>query len=180
MTSGTFHGRIGAAAARRASFEPTAVEYDNSAEFARHVRAASGGAVPLAVFHREPGPGVVYANISASCALQPRPDAGHGVVLVDLLPDGAEHGESFVGQLPSGGVAAYDDYALQPRPGARHVEVLVDLLPDGAGHGEVFVDMLPGGGVDLLRDPNLSAVYDNRSMVAEHLRRLLVFAGIGA
>ncbi|CAD6246912.1 unnamed protein product [Miscanthus lutarioriparius] len=148
MSTGTFHGQLGAATA-----------YDNSAEFACHVRAASAGTAPVAVFHREPGPGVVYANIGASwqqpgppdvvlvghdsyfySALQPRPGAGRGVVPAALLSGG-------LGAMYNG------DYALPLRPDARHGEVHVDLLPapDGAGHGELFVGLLSGG-VDVVYD----------------------------
>ena len=57
MSTGTFHGQLGAAVARRAGFD----------EFACHVHAAVGrGEAPVAVFHHQPGPGVAYANVVAS------------------------------------------------------------------------------------------------------------------
>ncbi|XP_066325883.1 uncharacterized protein [Miscanthus floridulus] len=262
MSTGTFHVQRGDAAARRTivdGFEPSAAAFHDFADLTRHV------VVPVDVsfhLHHEPVPGVAYpggsrAVYNGDYALQPRPDAGHGEVLDDLLPvpDGVGHGEAFVGQLPGGGgVAAYGDYgyyALQPLPGGGHAQVLVDLLPDGTGHGEVFVGLLPGGGgavhdysyypwqwqprpvvrsgdvfigplpdgvgavfvnsgsfapqtlagtgradgiAGALRVPNLGAGYDgsvalahdlgagydNRGMVADHLRRLLPFVGIGA
>ncbi|CAD6246908.1 unnamed protein product [Miscanthus lutarioriparius] len=162
MSTGTFHVQRGAAAARRAivdGFEPSAAAFHDFADLARHV------VVPVDVsfhLHHQPEPGVAYPNIGefwrqqmglvdvallgphlpdevvhsyGYSFLQPRPRAGRGVVLVDLLP--------------GGGRAVYNgDYALQPRPDAGHGEVLVDLLPvpDGVGHGEAFVGQLPGGG----------------------------------
>jgi hypothetical protein len=113
----------------------------------------------------------------------------------------------FVGLLPGDGVAVHDDYGYypwQPRPGAGQGEVFIGPLPDGVGavfvnSGSFAQQTLPGTGradrmAGALRVPNLGAGhdgsealaddlgtgYDNRGMVAEHLRRLLPFAGIGA
>jgi hypothetical protein len=108
--------------------------------------------------HRQPGPGVAYPNIGEFCrrqlgqldavlvgprlpdgvvpvhdnhgysAQQPCPGARGGVVLVNLLPDGAGagHGEVFVDLLLGSSVAVHDDhgyYPWQPRPGAGRSEV---------------------------------------------------------
>ena len=80
MSASTFHGQLCAAAARRASFEASVAAYHNSAEIGLHVHEAAGrGEVPVPVFHRELGSGVVYANIGMSW----RQLAPVDVVLVD-------------------------------------------------------------------------------------------------
>jgi len=125
-------------------------------------------------------------------------------VLVDLLPDGAGHGEVFDDQLPGSGVALHDDYGYypwQPHPGAGRGEVFIGPLPDGIvvvfdSLGNFAQQTLLGtrradGIVGVLRDRDHNigagydgsgalAVYDNPGMVGERLCRLLPFAGTGA
>ncbi|CAD6246916.1 unnamed protein product [Miscanthus lutarioriparius] len=242
MSTGTFHVQRGAAAARRAivdGFEPSAAAFHDFADLARHVVVPVDVSFHL---HHQPEPGVAYPNIGefwrqlmglvdvallgphlpdevvqvlhnyGYSFLQPRPRAGSGVVLVDLLPgDGrsvyngdyalqprpdAGHGEVFVGLLPGGGGAA-DDYGYypwqwQPRPGVGSGEVFVNsssfapqtLAGTGRADGIAGALRVPNlgagydGSVALAHD--IGAGYDNRGMVADHLRRLLPFVGIGA
>lgn len=175
-----------------------AVAYANIGELWRQ-RGSIHVALQVPGLHLPDGVVPVLHDYGYSTLQPSPPGAGHDQVLVDLLPNGygAGHGEAFVGQLPGGGGGG--EVLIAPLPDG------VGVVLDGSGnfgHGQQTLPV-PGtgraggiAGMLRLRDPNLGAgydgyvaladdlgavLYDNRGMVAQHLRRrLLPLLGIGA